>query len=214
MWLAYFKIRYAKARMVAYVHGELPSAARRRIARYIEQYPACYAEYVKQRSAMRELEWKLPLIGQAERPTLDRMWSAIQAGLETSTDAHTGALPPVRGRTARRFTRPGFQLRYGVAGLAMACAIVLPMTFTGNRAAFAAIRSLSLSQPAPQTATSQPPRDATIAAGFRNVGLDSERIIVMLVATEQVTAQMGVDVTVTPPAPAMPHATPAATDED
>ncbi|MBC8170519.1 MAG: hypothetical protein H7X77_02565, partial [Anaerolineae bacterium] len=41
---AFFRIRYCKARMVAYVNGELPIAARRRMARYIEQYPECYAE--------------------------------------------------------------------------------------------------------------------------------------------------------------------------
>lgn len=185
MLLRLLRIRYSKSRMVAYVNGELPPAARRRIARYIEQYPACYAEYIKQRNAARELQWKLPLVGHAEKPALDRMWSAINAELQQ-------AAPQRRSLGGAKMQ---FQLRYGVLGLAMAFAIVLPMTFSGSRTAFA----LSLSQPAPQTATIQP-------SNTRAAGLSKDRIVVMLVATEQV------DVTL--PAPAMPQSTPVGTEED
>jgi anti-sigma factor RsiW len=184
--VAFFKIRYAKSRMVAYINGELPPAARRRIARYIEQYPAVYAEYIHQRNAAREFQWKLPLLGYPEKPALDRIWSAVQAELTAS---------PETRRYPLGLPATNFQIRYGVLGLVMAFVMALPMTFSGNRAAFA----LSLSQPAPQTATLQP-------ADTRIAPAKGERLIVMLIATEQVD--------VTPPAPALPQATPVGTEAD
>jgi anti-sigma factor RsiW len=180
MVFAFFKIRYAKSRMVAYVNGELPPAARRRMARYIEQYPVVYTEYLHQRNAVRELEWKLPLVGQAEKPTLDRMWSAIQSELHQT--------PP-----RRSMRLPNFSLRYGVVAFATVLAFALPLSYGGSRTAFA----LSISQPAPMTATTQPANTAT---------LNGKHIAVLISATEQVE--------VTPPAPALPRATPVGTDED
>jgi hypothetical protein len=109
------------------------------------------------------------------------MWSAIQAELNVDTPA----------RRSVRLPNVNFQVRYGIMGLAMAFAIALPLSFGGNRTAFA----LSLSQPAPQTATMQPEEAAT---SMRN------RLVVMLIVTEQAG--------LTPPAPAMPRATPVGTD--
>lgn len=174
MLVAFFRIRYCKARMVAYVNGELPAAARRRMARYIEQYPECYAEYIHQRDAARDLQAKLPLVGQPEQPALDRMWSAIQAELAPRPQPRKAAAP--------------FRLSYGVVGVTVALALILPFTFGGNRAAFA----LSLSQPAPLIATAQASDTSTPTT------------IGMLISVGQND--------VTPPAPALPQPTAVSTD--
>lgn len=130
MVLAFFRYRYCKAHMVAYLHGELSPQARRRINRMIERDPACYAEYLRQREIMRELEHGLPIFGQPDARTLKRMWGAIQQELQ-------GHHPPVRA----------FRWRYGVAGVLLMMILILPLTMGNSQPALAH----SLSQPAPQT---------------------------------------------------------------
>ena len=44
-----FKYRYCKVQMVRYVSGDLSDAARRRVARYIEECEDCYREFRRQR---------------------------------------------------------------------------------------------------------------------------------------------------------------------
>ncbi|MBC8099104.1 MAG: hypothetical protein H7Y11_06650 [Armatimonadetes bacterium] len=143
MLLNYLRLRYTKARMVAYLHGELPPAARRRVARYIDRYPACYAEYAKQRDAVRELSFRLPLVGQAETPDFTRMWSAIQTQL--ASDSAPRRQHPRMGMVSR------LQLQYGAVGLVLALVLLLPVTFSGTRGAL----TVSAAQPVPATATAE-----------------------------------------------------------
>jgi anti-sigma factor RsiW len=103
-----FKVLYCKARMAAYLDGELPAHAHRRVARYIDECPACYAEYARQRDLRRDLLASMPALGQPAQPSLDRIWSAVQQDLAAPT-------PPPR------------RLRYGVVIAAIALMLFVPM---------------------------------------------------------------------------------------
>jgi len=189
MLLLYLRTLYCKTRMVAYVNGELPPAARRRMARYIERYPTCYAEYIRQREAARELNFRMPLVGQPEKAALDRIWAAVQSELDSgavsSSQPDTRVQQPLLRRDWRREST-AFRVRYGVVGLIMVMAVVLPLTFGANHTAFA----VSLTQPIPMTATGLPTEDKQVT---------------VLVAKN--TSQQSVRETPTLPAPAMPQAT-------
>lgn len=188
MNLLYLRTLYCKSRMVAYVNGELPPAARRRIARYIERYPTCYAEYIRQREAARELHFRLPLVGQPERATLDRIWNAVQVELEGSS------APQIRRLSQRSVVSSSlsFRVRYGVLGLVMAVSFALPLTFSVNHTAFA----VSLTQPIPMTAT----------------GLPTEEKQPVVLIAESTDLQSVKDQTALP-APALPQATAISTEE-
>jgi hypothetical protein len=138
--IEFFKYRYCRAKMVAYLHGELTPEARGRIARYIDGSPACYAEYLRQRDTVRELTWKIPLVGQPDKPQLDNIWSAIQAEMK-------GHTPPKRRVTV--------QVRYGFAGMVLALTILMPFTM-GNRDV-----QYVPSQPAPHTLDATAVADAS-----------------------------------------------------
>lgn len=152
MLLLYLRTLYCKSRMVAYVNGELPPAARRRVARYIERYPTCYAEYIRQKDAARELNFRLPLIGQPDKPALDRIWAAVELDLTQSAMHHNGTHASRRPVLASTLS---FRVRYGVLGLVMAVSFALPLTFSANHTALA----ISLTQPMPMTATNLPTED-------------------------------------------------------
>jgi len=72
-----FRYRYCEARMVAFLNGELSPKSRRRVARYIEECPRCYAEYVRQRELQRELASGLPVLGQPRPEQMNRIWTGI-----------------------------------------------------------------------------------------------------------------------------------------
>lgn len=177
------RIYYGKSRMVKYVNNDLPPAARRRVARYIDRYPSCYAAYRQQQDAAREMRAALPGVGLPEKQTLDRMWSAIQDEMQYRPDA----------RRQSRLEAVLFRLRYGVVGGSMALLLLLPFAFNGNRVAFA----LSLSQPAPLVATVQPSETHTATVVGMLTGVHGRERAVDL----------------TPPAPAVPQATPISTDD-
>ncbi len=115
------KYRYCKARMTAYINGGLAPGAKRRMARYINDCPDCYAEYVRQRDIARELERDMPGVGIPHSPQLDRMWANIQTEMTRSSS-----------RPARRG-----QARYGLIVLALILALFLPWAFGDQDAAFA-----------------------------------------------------------------------------
>lgn len=73
-------ILLCKWRMVAYVNGELSPAFRRRMARYIEQYPSCYAEYRRQRELRLELTERIPVFGvsQSQNVNMTHLWRNIE----------------------------------------------------------------------------------------------------------------------------------------
>ncbi|MFW5696174.1 MAG: hypothetical protein ACOCXR_00145 [Phototrophicaceae bacterium] len=98
--------------MTAYINGELSLQARRRIGRYIDEDPACYAEYIRQRDLKRELEARLSAFGQAGLGQLDRIWANVQRELQA----------PVAPMQERR--QP---VRYGLVTLAVVMVMVIPL---------------------------------------------------------------------------------------
>jgi anti-sigma factor RsiW len=129
--IEFYKLWYCRARMLAYLRGEHPIGVRRRMARYIDESPACYAEYMRQRDTMRELTHKLPLVGQPDKAQLDRVWAAVQSELQG------------RGGTRERYC---VQARYGFAGMVLALGLLMPFTL-GSRDSIYSVPS----QPAPHT---------------------------------------------------------------
>ena len=126
-----FKLRYCKKRMTAFIHGELPPHVRRRIGRYIDECPDCYAEYLRQRELARDLERGLPSVGMPCVSQLDRIWAGVQAELSNTPPPH---------RPARRYS-----FSYGMAVVLMAVMVVLPGAVAGQHA-----RMNVPSQPAPE----------------------------------------------------------------
>lgn len=123
-----FKLRYCKARMLAYIHGELPPHSRRRMARYLDECPRCYAEYQRQRALIAELQWTLPAFGAASGDQLARIWSRVQADMRRRPGS----------------VRPLYHAGYGLAALMLAVLLLLPLAGTGGASAAA-----SLTQPEP-----------------------------------------------------------------
>lgn len=78
-------ILLCKWRMVAYINGELSPALQRRMARYIEQYPACYAEYRRQRELRFELIEHIPSFGMPSRAHIHRLWHNIERDVRRSS---------------------------------------------------------------------------------------------------------------------------------
>ncbi len=111
MALFEFRYHYCKRRMVAYLNGELSPVARRRMARYIDECPACYAEYRRQRGLHEHLVASMPPFGAPSRNQLDRMWSGIQ---------HEMYRPRSLGWRQ-------YPARYGVLAFLLALALVLPV---------------------------------------------------------------------------------------
>lgn len=106
-----FRYHYCKARMVAYVNGELPPAARRRMARYIDVCPACYAEYRRQRSLYEHLSATLPPFGAPAPAQIDRMWNSIQREMQRPRSAGWRQYPA----------------RYGALALLLALLVMIPV---------------------------------------------------------------------------------------
>jgi anti-sigma factor RsiW len=130
--------------MTAYVHGELSPRSRRRVVRYIDECPDCYAEYQRQRRLMRELAADMPVFGEPSARQLDRIWAGVQA--------EVNRLQPRAWQS-----RPG----YGLAGMAMLLLLVLPLTL-GNGNVLPALAT----QPAPTErlvrTTASPPSQVAV----------------------------------------------------
>lgn len=123
------KYRYCKSRMAAFINGELPLVARRRVARYIDECPDCYAEYLRQRDLAEELKRQLHMIGQPDHTQLNRIWENIQSDLSQ----------PRPQRPARRYPT-----RYGLVAIILALVLMLPFIL-GQTSDYRTIPS----QPAP-----------------------------------------------------------------
>jgi len=118
-----FTCRYCEARLTAFIHGELPLKARRRIARHLDECPACYAKYQRQRDLADELSRHIPLVGQPRPGQLLRMWSAVQAEMS----------PAPRALLMRRSPR------YGLVTLMLLLVTLLPLTMGNQNVAFGSL---------------------------------------------------------------------------
>jgi len=133
-----FTCRYCQAQMAAYIHGELPLKARRRIARHLDECPTCYARHNEARELNQQLGYGVPLIGQAQTPQLQRIWAGIQADMTPP--------PPKKNRYP-------LSLRYSfVAFMLILTFFLLPLTL-GNRNVSFSVPS----QPKPPTIATDVP---------------------------------------------------------
>ena len=114
-----FKHRYCKVHMARFVNGDLAEPARRRVARYIDECQDCYREYRQHREFAHKLERSLPSLGKPGAPKLDKIWSALQAEIES---------PPVRHQ-GRGALGASASLRFsaGLVIVAITLALLLPM---------------------------------------------------------------------------------------
>lgn len=126
----HLKQRYAKKRMTAFVHRELSTTSRRLVAREIDDNPARYKQYIKERDIAQELERRLPAFGKPEAQTLNRVWQQVQAEI---------APPPTPYRS---FLRPQLTFKYGfgygLVALFVVMILSLPVALSGHHA-YAAI---------------------------------------------------------------------------
>jgi len=115
--LRLLRVRYARARMSAYVNGELPPNTRRFVARIIDEDQGCYEAYLAQRRVQDELQRTLPLVGSPRSGQLDSLWQQISAEM-AAPEAQT---PAVRGEL-----QPSYSLGYGLAAGFLLLLLALP----------------------------------------------------------------------------------------
>lgn len=121
MILKYLRYRYVKARMTAYLDGELPVKTRRFIARQIDENLLCYEEYIRARQTKQTLERELPTLGRAGNKQLDNIWANIQSELQA---------PETRPVVAHR---PRFTWGYGLATIVLAMILLAPFALDVSR---------------------------------------------------------------------------------
>ena len=135
-----FKYRYCKVHMARFVSRDLSPAVRRRVARYIDECPDCYREYMRHREFNHKLSQSLPGLGAPSQAKLGAMWLALQSEMNA---------PVKPSSTLRDFARRGsLPFSYGLAALALCLALLLPMAL-GYRGS---LRSAEL-PPMPQFAS-------------------------------------------------------------
>lgn len=132
-----FKYQYCKVHMARFVAGDLSDAARRRIARYIDECPDCYREYMRHRAFDHNLSCQLPALGRPSKQQLDGMWTALQGELVASAKPINN-LGDFARRSSLRFS-------YGLAAVALCLAALLPIAL-GYHASVASVGLL----PAPR----------------------------------------------------------------
>lgn len=151
--LQYLRYRYAKARMTAYINGELSVNARRYVARQIDSDPRCRAEFNRQRAIKEAVEYKLPAMGRPEKSQLDSMWANIQTQLVDNS---------VRDVPANTITmQPTYSLGYVLAIILCLFGVLLPFSFKVEGS-----EAVMIEQPMPNlenqfVATAIDPTDAT-----------------------------------------------------
>jgi anti-sigma factor RsiW len=105
--------------MARYLSGDLADPVRRRVARYIDENEDCYREYMRHREFAQKLERSLPAFGRPNSQRLDEVWSALQADLQA---------PRAQSVWYSDFSsRSSMQFSYGLAVLAIAIALMLPL---------------------------------------------------------------------------------------
>jgi hypothetical protein len=139
MLLKYLRHRYVKARMTAYLDGELSTQTRRFIARQIDENPLCYQEYIRSRQTKQALELDLPTFGRARQGQLDNIWANIQSELKV-----------VDGVVISR-PRLSYSWAYGFAALMMALILLAPFALDARHLGVSNIPK----QPLPEIAATQ-----------------------------------------------------------
>lgn len=146
-----FKYRYCKARMTAFLNGQLSPESRRRIARYIDECQDCYDEYQRQRDLMREFEAQLPTFGKPNNDQLSRIWTGIQAEV----------FAPAEAPRKRRRVHWVYQARCGFAALTVLFTLLVPFMIQDDNFTQAAVTQPTPAQLEDTTHKTDTPDDAT-----------------------------------------------------
>lgn len=77
----------------AYISRTLPPLPRQKVAAHLDSCETCYAAYVQQRDIERELTQQVPLIGRADSPRLNRIWTAVQGEMARPRRAALRRIP-------------------------------------------------------------------------------------------------------------------------
>jgi predicted anti-sigma-YlaC factor YlaD len=104
--------------LVGYIHNELKPHLRRRVAYHLDDCPACYAVYGRQRELARELQLTIPLIGRGDTPRFDHVWASIQIEMN---------------QPRRSAASNWYQFRYGLAMMAAMLVLLFPWVVGGRR---------------------------------------------------------------------------------
>lgn len=104
------KIAYCRQHMTAFINGELPEHARRRVARYIDSSPDCYKLYIQERQLQRDLRGELITLARPHSAELSRVWQSIQSEMERKSVNRA----------------PVFHKRYGLVTVTLLLMILLP----------------------------------------------------------------------------------------
>lgn len=129
------KCKQCQSHLVAYIHRELKPEVRDQVSRHLDECEACYTIYLQYQNNDHRLGQVMPLIGQANRPTLQRVWTSVQADL-------TQSYPSMKPVSAS----------YGLVALVVTLMLLVPLTM-GNRNVPAV---LPPTQPAPLVALATP----------------------------------------------------------
>jgi anti-sigma factor RsiW len=141
MLLKYLKYRYVKARLAAYLDGELPTKTRRFIARQIDENPLAYREYIRAKQSKQVLEDALPSFGKPEAGQLNAVWANIQSELQKEETPKQ-----------RRPLLSHFSFGYGFALALFTLLLIAPFAFDAQRVSASTVPSL----PAPELQTTSP----------------------------------------------------------
>jgi anti-sigma factor RsiW len=160
---------YCRRRMVAFIHGELPPKSRQRIARHFDECPACYAEYINQRTLHYELTSRLPILGQPRPDQLARIWKSVQAEV----------------RPSPRRARPIYPIRYSLVTLGLMLILIFPLILGDGRAA-----SVRVTQPTPSRPPATKGAPGPVAIATQTVELTGE-ISILPVAAPKRTPHSG-----------------------
>ncbi|MEM9951190.1 MAG: hypothetical protein AAF846_06315 [Chloroflexota bacterium] len=135
MLIKYLQYRYVKARMMAYLDGELSLQTRRFIARQIDENPLCYREYISAKQTHQELKQSLPTFGTAQDSQLNAIWATIQQEMTQPAPIST----PQRTRL-----QPSYRLSYSVALLVLGIILLAPFAIDVSRS-----QPVPIAQPLP-----------------------------------------------------------------
>lgn len=114
MILKYLKYRYVKARMSAYLDGDLSPQSRRFISRQIDENSNCYRLYIDSKQTKQALERELPVLGKPDAGQLEALWTTIQTELKQPDS-----------QVIRH--RPNYSLSYGVAFVVLIIILLAPL---------------------------------------------------------------------------------------
>jgi anti-sigma factor RsiW len=84
--------QYCQRHLITYINGEGSARMRRRVSQHIQACDACYAAYVRERTAAGRVAQELTLFGTPHRTQLTSMWADVQAELAAPRSSRSKAV--------------------------------------------------------------------------------------------------------------------------